>query len=253
MPTSAARLGYENLLEAGTFVASSEDASFPVANVADWRPSDFFKPTSVASAVNITLTLAGSRSADYFGFYNHNLHLTGGTIKLQYWNGSSWVDCFSAITPTDNSPRFISFTSRTSTQWRVVITATSIFSIAVISFGAQLALEYGMYLNWTTPVMGRDTKVLNSQAENGNFLGRSLISKGVKSSIILQGASDTWIRANWMTFIRHAEQKPFFFLPDLTSNPLEAAFCWTDGEIPPPTHTNYGFMGATIPIRGMVE
>lgn len=253
MPTSAARLGFENLLENGTVVASSEAAGFPVANVYDWRPSDFFKPASIASAVNITLTLSVADGADYFAFYNHNLHLTGGTIKLQWWNGSSWVDCFGAITPTDNSPRFISFTAQSSTQWRVVITATSIFSIACISFGTQLALEYGMYLNWTPPVLARDTKVINSQSDSGNFLGRSIISTGIKSSIILQGASDAWVRASWMPFVRHAEQKPFFFIPNITAYPLEAVFCWVEGQVPVPAHTNYGFMGVTVPIKGMIE
>lgn len=63
MPTSNARIGYKNLLENGAIVASSEDADFPVANIADWLPNDFFKPAA-SGTINIDLTLSGTDSAD---------------------------------------------------------------------------------------------------------------------------------------------------------------------------------------------
>ncbi|MBB4345132.1 hypothetical protein [Rhizobium leguminosarum] len=252
MVTSNARIGYENLLENGTVTASSENVAYPVKNAYDWLTSDFFKPAA-SGTINIDLTLSVSDGADYFAFYGHDLYSHGGTIKLQYWNGSAYVDCFAAITPTDNSPRFVNFTSQASTKWRVVITCTSVFSIAVISFGAQLALEYGMYLNWTPPKFGRNTKLINSQSDGGAFLGRSVVSLGVRSSLILQYASDTWMRSNWLAFITHAEKKPFFFIPNVGTLPLEAVFAYTEDSIPAPLHTHYGHMGATIPILGMVE
>ncbi len=252
MATSNARIGYENLLENGTVVASSENADFSVANIFDWRTSDFFKPAATGT-INIDLTLATTDSADYFAFYGQNLYDNGGTIKLQYWNGSAYVDCFAAVTPTDNTPRFVSFTARTSTKWRVVITCTDIPSIAVISFGAQLALERGMYLGWTPPQFGRATQLIDSTSDGGEFLGRSVISQGIRTSIILNHASDAWMRSTWLPFVRHAEQKPFFFVPDVATYPLESVFAFTDGEITAPSQSAYGFMGASIAIRGMVE
>ncbi|WP_442577867.1 hypothetical protein ACSBOB_20180 [Mesorhizobium sp. ASY16-5R] len=249
--TSNARLGYENLLENGTVVASSADTDFPVENVYDWITSDYFKPAT-SGTINIDSTLSGAQSADYFAFYGHDLYAHGGTIKLQYHNGSGYVDCFSAITPTDNTPRLVTFSSQTATLWRIVITCTSVFSIAVVSFGRVLPLEYGMYLGWTPPRFGRKTKLVNSQSDGGAFLGRSIFSEGVKTKIEIQYASDSWMRANWPGFVAHAEQKPFFFLPDVNL-PLEGVFCWTEDDIPSPSHTHYGHMGVSIPIRGLVE
>jgi hypothetical protein len=252
MPTSNARIGYENLLENGTVVASSEDADYPVENCYDWLTSDFFKPAA-SGTINIDLTLSGSDSADYFAFFAHDLYSHGGTIKLQYWNGSSYVNCFSAVTPTDNKPTFITFASQTSTKWRVVITCTSVFSIGVITFGAQLALEYGMYIGWTPAPFGRDPQLVTSKADGGGFLGRSRISNGVKTSLVLQGATDAWMRSNWLAFVEAAEQRAFFFVPDITNHATECVYCWVESSIPAPTHTNYGFMGVTIPLRGLVE
>jgi hypothetical protein len=245
-------IGYENLLENGTVVASSENANFPVANAYDWRTSDFFKPAA-SGTVYITLTLSAADSADYFAFYGHNLYSTGGTIKLQYHNGSTYVDCFTAITPTDNTPQMVTFASKTATLWRVVITCTSVFSIAVISFGAKLTLERGAYLGWTVPKFGRVTRTIDSSSDGGEFLGRSIISKGVKSELRLNQASDAWMRSYGLALIQRIEQKPFFFLHDPDTYPTEAVFAFTDGEIPAPTQSAYGFMSVSIPIRGMVE
>lgn len=254
MPTSNARLGYVNLLSSGSVVASSADVDFPVANAYDWLTSDFFKPAA-GGTTNIDLTLATAASADYFAFYNSDLAGLSGTIKLQWWNGTAYVDCFSAISPGDNAPKMVAFGAQTSTKWRVVISCASVFSIACIAFGPQLSLEYGMYLGWTPPPFGRKTQTVTSVADGGNFLGRSVVAKGVSSTIELQYASDTWMRSNWLAFVRHAEQKPFFFVPDIVKHPEDAVFCWVPdgGSIPAPQQTQYGHMGASIPIQGLVE
>lgn len=251
--TAKARIGYQNLMESATSVVpTSVNADFPVENLWDWLTSDFYKPTGTGTT-DIVITMPAPVSADYFAFYNQNLFSLSGTIKLQWWNGSAYVDCFSAISPADNSPQMVSFASQTSDKWRVVISCASVFSLGCVSFGAQLALEHGMYLNWTPPKFGRSTQLVTSKADGGAFLGRSVIAKGVSTELILQYASDTWMRANWIDFVEHAEKKPFFFVPDIANHPSEAVYCWVEDNIPAPVHTNYGFMGATIPIRGLVE
>jgi hypothetical protein len=249
---SNARIGYKNLLENGTVWALNENIDYPVANAFDWRTSDYYRP-QIPGTVVIELTLPVADSADYFAFYGQDLYANGGTIKLQYWNGTAFVDCFAAVTPTDNTPRLITFTSRTSTRWRVAITCTSVFSIAVISFGAMLSLEQGMYMGWTPPPFGRATQIIDSVSDGGAFLGRSIVSRGVRTGIVVSQASDIWMRTNWLAFIRHAELKPFFFVPNIVTQPLECVFAMTDGDIPAPAHSGYGFMSVSIPIRGMVD
>lgn len=251
---SNARIGYINLLESGTVAASSESPDFPVANAFDWLTGDWFKPASVPGGItNIDLTLSVAASADYFAFYGQNLYSLGGSIKLQWWNGSAYVDCFAAMSPADNSPQMVAFTSQTSTKWRVVVTCASIFSLAAISFGPQLNLPYGMYLGWTAPVLARDTTLVTSKADGGAFLGRSVIARGVSTAINLQGAPDAWVRANWLPFVKVAEKRAFFFIPDIVGHPGEAVFCWVEDAVPQPSQTYYGFMSASIPIKGLVE
>jgi hypothetical protein len=251
--TSKARIGYENHLEtASSVVATTEDADFPVANVYDWLTFDFFKPTGTGTT-NIDATFAEPVTADYFAYYNQDLFNLSGIIKLQYWDGLAYQNCFAAISPADNSPQMKVFAAKTSDKWRVVVTCSSVFSLGCVSFGTHLALQYGMYLGWTPPVLARDTQLVTSRSDGGAFLGRSVIAKGIKTDLILQYATDLWTRTYWTPLIKHIEQKPFFFMPNVEDYPTEAAYCWVEEAIPPPTHTHFGFMGTTIPIKGLVE
>lgn len=250
--TGTCRLMYDNLLEQGTVVASSEDASFPVENCFDWNTADFFKPTATGT-VTITVTLSSAATANYLAFYNQDLYLNAGQIKLQYWDGSAWQDATSYVSPADNSPRCIFFDAKTSSQWRVVISCTVIPAIGVLSFGQYLTMPYGNYLNWSPPLLARSTVPTNNLSETGAFLGRSIKSLGVLTNLVLQYASDSWVRTYWLPFIKRAEQKPFFWAPNVADYPNEAMFAWTEGEITPPQHTSYGYMGAEIQVRGLVE
>ena len=251
--SSKARLGYENHMETATsVVASSEDAAFPVANCYDWLTCDFFKPAA-SGTVNIVVTLPAPASADYFAFYNQDLYSHSGTIKLQYWDGAAYQDCFSAISPVGNAPVFKVFPSKTSSLWRIVITSDAVFSLGVVSFGNQLILQHGMYLGWAPPSLARDTKLVTSTSDGGAFLGRSVIAKGIRTDLILQYATDSWVRTYWKAFVEHAEQKPFFFVPNIVDFPGEAALCWVQDSISPPQHTHYGYMGASIPVKGLIE
>lgn len=248
-----ARIGYRNLLEEGAVVASSENANYPVANCYDWVTSDYFR-TAISGTINIELTLDEAGTADYFAYYGQDLYLHGGTIKLQYHDGSGYVDASPVLAPQDNAPRMVFFDAVSATQWRVVVSCTEIFNIAVISFGEYLGLPRGMYLNWTPPKLGRANRLINSESDSGAFLGRSIISRGVKTTLQLNHAPDAWVREEWLPFVEHMEQKPFFFAPNVSAYPNECGLCWVDGEnLPAPTHTNYGYMGATIQIKGLVE
>src|SRR5436305_2127158 len=102
MATSHARIGYANLLESGTVVASSEDASFPVANCYDWNTGDWYK-SAAGGTITIDLTLPSPMTADYFAYYGQNLYQLSGTntIRLQYWNSGTgtYIDAFAAFHP----------------------------------------------------------------------------------------------------------------------------------------------------------
>lgn len=252
--SNKARIGYENLFESASSVSvTSAAAGFDIENAYDWLPNDFWKAAST-SQQTITVTFASSVAATYFAHYNTNLHTASCSIVLQYYNGSIWVDAFSAYTPADNAPRVTYFSEVTSTQWRVIIGAgTEAAQIGVLSFGEALLLQYGSYMGYTEPKLGRKVRGMTNISEAGAFLGRSIVSHGFESTIELNAATDAFTRNYWLPFVEHAEQKPFFFTWDYDAYPNEAAFCWSVGDINAPSHAYYGYSETVMRIMGVLE
>lgn len=246
-----ARIMYENLLVNGTVTASDEDTNNPVENLFDYRTDDFFKQGS-AGITNVDLTLTGSDSANYFAFYNSDLADNSGTIKLQYWNGSTYVDATSTITVTSAAPYVEFFDSKTSDKWRIVITSSAPSSVGLASFGEYLGIERGLYIGFTEPLLARETELLDNTTDGGNYIGQSLISKGVATNLNIEFASDDWVRQSWLPFVKHAETKPFWVSWDATNYATEVAYCKAS-NIGKPVHTHYGFMAVNLGVRGLVE
>lgn len=246
------RVMYENLLEQGAVTASSENALYPVENAFDWVTADYFRPAA-SGTVYITLSLDTAQGANYFAFYGQDIYQYGGTLKLQYNDGSGWTDASVTVTPNNNAPRVVFFDRKVADSWRVVISCSSVFNLAVVSFGEYMALPYGKYLGETAPVLARNNKYVNSVSDGGNFLGRSVISKGIKMNLVLQGARDDWMRSAWLPFVLHMEEKPFFYAPNVSDFPNEVALVWAEEDVTAPTQQYYGYMGTSIPLRGVVE
>jgi len=260
-PDASARcmIGYENLLELGEVATFNnagvefENDDHPVENAYDWLTTDFFKPDGLGTTT-IELTLDEGREADYLGIYAHDFDTAPATIQLQYHDGSTWQDATPAVTPANRSPLMQTFTAVLASRWRLVIVAlVDIPSLGVVSFGKALYTNHGVYIGYSEPLLARDNELINSVSERGTFLGRSVIASGFSTNLVLQYATDQWVRDYWLPFVRHAECKPFFYLWNVEDYPHEAAFCWTEGKISPPTHTHYGYMGTSIPIRGKTE
>lgn len=244
-------LCYQNLLEYGNVVASSQNPSYPVQNLYDWLPYDFYKPAA-SGVVTIDLTLPTSRNADYLAFYAQDVWTFGGTIELLYWDGTAYVQAC-GVMPSSSSPVVVTFNEVGSNLWRLRVTSSDVFTLGCVSFGKKLELEHGTYLGQTPPQLARDTKFINSVSDAGVFLGRSVLSQGVRRPLVLNYATDDFTRTQWLAFVKHAECKPFYFVPNSTERLGECMFAWVDGDITPPTHTHYGFMGTSINLRGVVE
>lgn len=254
MTMNRSLIGYDNLLEQGTLTATNEDAGYPVVNIADWLLADAYKPAATGTH-HVNLVLSVAKTANYFAFYGQTLYVTGGSIQLQYKDGGGvWRNASNAISPADNRPTLVSFAPVTATEWRVeIVTGGTIPAICVVSFGQALQPEHGVYLSYSEPLFARAPGRINSVSENGSFLGSTVYAKGSKTNLVLQYASDAWCRTYWSPFQKHMEAKPFFYCWDATHYPDECAFCWASGDVAPPSHTHYGFMGCTTPIQAQTE
>ena len=236
--TSTAIICYDNLAESPLLTAStasSAAAGYSASKAWDWLTTTYWSPTS-AGIQTLTFHFSAAVTADYFGLYRHNMGTVGAAVRLQYSsNGSSWTDAFSDKTPADNELLLKTFASTSASWWRIRFdlgSSTEALFVGVVAFGQKLTTQYGMPAGFTVPRHGRATQILNNKTEGGQFAGRSIISRGAKSTITIRAATQAWVRQYWEPFVLHAERKPFLFSWNHGTYPEDAVMCWSEGDIP---------------------
>lgn len=248
------RFAYHNLMEeAVSVVASSESLDFPVENSYDANSYDFFKPGNVGESY-IEIDLGVSKGADYFAFYGHNLHKTGGNIKLMYLAGDTWVDATALISPVDSKPKILFFDMIYAVKWRVIFNSTPVVSISTIMFGRHLQSETGVWSGFSSPYFADSDKEMVNKSEVGAVVGSSIVYEGISMSIPLKYLSRDWMYNNWIPFKEHFKKgKPFFFIWHNGLYPNEVAYCWKDGRTPKAKLQTYKHMQLTLKVRGLIE
>lgn len=251
--THDAIIAYENLaLDATSITGTAPDTGFALANLFNYFTFDGYKPNASGTA-NVDITLSASAPCDYFAFYNQDLFEYGGTIKLQYWDGGGWVDCFSAYTPVDNSPQLITFTEVNSDQYRIVFDSPTAAILSCASFGKSLPIPYGLATSFASPHNGQQYVDISNISESGNFIGRSTYKEAVEFSVSTELLEYDWFRANWRPFMRHLERRPFWFKWSDTTYTDEAVFCWNNGKQSTPVFTGSQFMSFSLSLKGLVS
>ncbi len=249
-------IGWRNRLrDTGvTLTVSSEAVGYERAFAADWLPFTWWKP-SAPGASWLRASFAAPVECNYFAAYATDVAANIGTIGLQYSTdgGTVWQDAVAPFAPASAAPFMRTFDAISAANWRILLTSTPASVLGVAAFGMRMDLERGLQPGFVPPVFGRDTDVLNSDSVNGGFLGRTIRRINAEGSIELDVLTPTWMRAEWLPFMRHAESRPWFFLWDPTDHDDECALCWSDGRIPAPSYSQVGFMRASISYRGVTE
>jgi hypothetical protein len=234
--------------------ASSENSEFPVENAYDWLLTDFFQPAA-SGQYTITCVYSTPVTADCMAFYGTDLDANGGTIKLQYLESDlvTWTDASNNITVTGTEPYVEYFTSQTSTQWRFVIDSTPVSSIGHLFFGEYMGLELGVWEGFTPPKFQRNNEYITNVSQSGNFIGRSIVYEAGIVNLAVDYMTMDWARSDWLPFIKHAEQKPFFFTWNNANYGTEHAFAWSNNTSFSASNRKRSFMQGSISMRVLTE
>jgi hypothetical protein len=230
---------YDNILTSPLLTSvtpTSQRTGFSAANCYDWYTTSYWSPAIGSAGFLLYATFSSAVTADYLAIYRHNLGSAGGAFYVDY-SHDNWATytsaCFST-SATDNELKIILFTAITARYWRVVfsLTPATPFYVGVVMLGRKLPLYRGMIGGFVVPRHGRKNEIINQKTEGGQFVGRVKTSQGARSSINFKHVTQSWVRANWEAFVRHAELLPFLFSWNHDTYPQDAVYCVTDGEIP---------------------
>lgn len=209
-PLTHARIGHAgNWLTGGTISASTTATDFFSDGPDNTLTYEKWKPTTTSGTWEYD---HGSAAAcDYCAVGAHDLGTSGATVKVQYHNGSSWVDLSAATAITTDEPLFFIFGTQTRQRWRLnITTASAAPTIGVIKFGAAMQFERPLYGGHAPIPLARKTVLRANYSETGEFLGRTKQRHMLATNYAWQNLTSAWIRANWPAFQQAIEEEPFF-------------------------------------------
>ena len=247
-------VAYDNILDTGTVTVSSEATGYYKENAYDWRGDDILLFNSDTTHT-ITIDYGAAVSVDVFCLAYHNLGTLGATVTIRYSTDNFAADdnVLETLSPADDLVIFQPMTSIYKRYWRVQIA----LGAAGQPYVGQVLL--GQMLNLPTPVPAGtplmydsdDDEIINNIAQDGNFLGMSIIYKGVKGTIKFEMMTTSYVRNSYRDFFDHARSKPFFYswMPSLYDS--EGIICWRSGNIPAPNPTSTkSFWSVPLQVEG---
>ena len=215
---------WDNLLARGTLTDGALPADAPRLNAVDENTVDFWQPTVAAT---LRTTLSGPEAADCAFFAAHTL--AGLTVKVQYHNGSTWVD-LATVVPATNEPFLIVFPTTSATQWGVSVSGACIVGVAWI--GPRIVIPGGVTPGYTPVWAAREVRKWGGGTRRGHWLGQRVdMVTATLAPQFMQVPYDFAATTLKAFRARYNEGRAFVFAAAPSVFPDDCAYVWAeDGE-----------------------
>lgn len=203
---------HDNRLDDGAPAASTTETGYNVANVNDWRPSTWWKPTAVPAT--ITVDCASPKSADYGLIYGEaaTYEIRGSTD-----NFSASDVLLGSKTLTARGYGLILFNSASYRYWRVRQTGT-VGAVAIAAIGAALVLPGPLDAGFDP--LGSKIYGSYNRSVAGQPLGRTIDFEEWSETIRVPFVTWSWLRTYWEpAWAAHLRGEPFGFAWDTDTYP----------------------------------
>jgi hypothetical protein len=214
-------VAWDNLLARGTITNGSLPAGAPRLDAVDENTADFWQPTG---ADTLRATMVGSEAADCAFFAAHTL--AGRTVKVQYFNGSTWVDQ-ATVVPTDNSPFLIIFPTRSATGWGISVDGACIIGVAWI--GPRIVIPGGVVPGYTPVWAAREVRKWGGGTRKGHWLGQRVDMVTANLTPQFMQVPYDFAATTLKAFrARYNEGRAFVFASAPSVFPEDCAYVWAE-------------------------
>jgi len=196
-------------------VASSTNAGsqYAVQNINDWRPYTWWK--AGAHPATVTVDCGSPKSADYLAVYGHDIGTQGATMEVRYSSDNFVADdnLAATISPANDLPFLVTFSSQTAQYWQVRTTGPALESLAIVSVGNKL--EFPRRLRSGFDPMGRAPAGKFNRNIKGQPLGSVVEYEEWKERLRFRNLTWSWLRSTWnVAWSQHLRAKPWLFVWD---------------------------------------
>lgn len=260
-PLDTPIFGWRNLVTAANVSATSAENGFAAANVAN--PSTALKwvaaPGSPAGDEYLTAAVQSVDPLDYLAIAGHNLGSAQCVVSVEGASeetGSPAEPDFAELVQetllADDAPALFRFTPQALTHIRLKIQPGSdVPTVAVLYAGKLLVAERGISGDHTPINLGRVESKANAVSENGQFLGRIILSEGRQSSLGFQHLTAGWYRQHMDPFIAASGERPFFVAWQPQELPRDVGYCWMTNQPQPVISFDTGRISIDLEMSGV--
>jgi hypothetical protein len=208
-----------------------------------WQPS--------ASPATVTYDFGETKMMDYLAIGSHSLGSTGTAVLIEYSDDDTTYSPLPDFVPGDNRAIIVFFAEIEARYLRLTLTyAGTAPTIAVIYAGVAMAMQRAMYGGHSPITMSRNTSTYPQTSTSGQWIGRSIVNNGLKSSASFQNLTAVWVRAYLDPFAYSARRYPYFFAWNPLQFRQEAALCWTNNDIIPTNMGKRDLMEVSFDLNG---
>lgn len=249
LPLNHSRIGYQTWTRGVTPTVSGTAPGFFAGALANSLTNEYWKPASATTAT-VEYDFIATRIVDYIAIGAHTLGTDNSTIKIQHSADGVTYTTVTQFAAADNRAIMVLFTPVFARFVKITLTYTVAPVISVIYAGVALTMERGLYGGHSPITLSRNTDTYPQTSTSGQWLGRSIVNNGFKSSASWKNLTAAWYREYFDPFVFEARRYPFFF----AWNPLqwseEVALCWANNNIQPSNMGVRDLMDVSIDLNG---
>jgi hypothetical protein len=260
-PLGTPIFGLNNLVTIGNIAATSEAAGFPVGNLANpetylrWRSA----PGSPPVDQYVTVTFTALAEVDYVAVAVHNfgsgqvpVSVEAATALVGSPPAPNWAEVVQDTIPANDDPIIFRFTPGTKVAVRLRMQPGQAAPFAAVLYvGKLLVAERGTHAAHVPINFGRTTRVTNGRSENGQHLGRIVLSEARQTTFALNRLRSDWYRQIFDPFLSAVQETPFFFAWRPQAFPNDVGYCTVRNDPVPSVDFDTGTIALELQLSGV--
>jgi hypothetical protein len=190
-----------------------------VTNVKDWKPWSFWLPTGSAPWT-LEANLGGTYTVNSVAIYGHDCD---DTVGVDQWNGAAWVEVVTTEADGSGDTLYLTFDAVSTTKLRFRF--DQLTYLAILYAGEDVRLPEGLAPGWSDPVLAQRAKLEHEVSRGAVHLGSRVDFFDASLTLTLKEVEATWVRDEWLPFLRVCSSRPFFLQWHETDWPNSAILC----------------------------
>lgn len=227
-------IGWHDVVTLTSIEATTEADGFPASNLANPATHLIWKASGSNLDEYLTVTTNYTDEIDYLAVARHNFGTAGIITSVEGCTDLAnspqvWFELVGQFELGDNSAVLYRWDPQMLQGVRLRMQpGDDPAQAAVLYIGKLLVLERSIKIDvGHTPFnLGQVSKIVSGKSQNGNFLGRTVLSTKGMSTADFSWFNPDWYRENFEPFVEAAQTDAFFFAWNPEEYPLEIDYAW---------------------------